>query len=78
MESVLAVARAKDILLGNLVPFASDWGGNYFCFDSHGRIYFYSLDDWSAEMSMEENKKNAARLLANDFDSFFERLEEAV
>jgi hypothetical protein len=64
----------KGFLPQGLVPFAVDWGGNYFCFDEDGHVYFYAIDAWSDRLSNEENRKKAARLLSRSFKTFVERL----
>jgi hypothetical protein len=74
LESTFQKAAARDLLLPGLVPFAKDWGGNYVCFDSAGQIYFYAMDNWRPERSMEENKKAAAQFLASSMKEFVEQL----
>jgi hypothetical protein len=70
LESVYLQGIAKDYLARNVVPFANDAGGNYFCFEPRGRVCFYAMDGWNAERSVEENKKKATQWLANSFEEF--------
>jgi len=74
LESVYKTGLEKGFLTKGLVPFANDWGGNYFCFDERGQAHFYAMDAWSDRLSMEENKKKAASLLTESFKAFIQGL----
>ena len=70
LESVYKQGAEKGYLTKNLIPFGNDHGGNYFCFDETGRVYFCAMDVWSRELSDEANRKNATKLLAPSFNEF--------
>lgn len=70
LESVYLMGIAKDYLTRNMVPFANDAGGNYFCFDHRGHVYFYAMDGWDSDLSMGENRSKAAQWLAGSFQAF--------
>ena len=74
IESVYKQGQEKDFLLRDLVPFANDPGGNFFCFDPNGQVYFYSMDDWDQNLSKDENKLKSKRFLTNSFSAFVEGL----
>jgi cell wall assembly regulator SMI1 len=57
-----------------LIPFAVDWGGNYFCFDEDGQVYFVAVDAWRENLSNEENQEKATRLLSRSFKTFVDKL----
>jgi hypothetical protein len=64
----------KGFLPRGLVPFAVDWGGNYFCFDEDGGVYFFAVDAWSDDLSNEDNQKEATRFLSRSFKTFVDTL----
>jgi hypothetical protein len=74
VETSYANGVKKGFLPRGLVPFAVDWGGNYFCFDEDGRVYFFAVDAWSDRLSNEENQKKAAKLLSRSFKTFIDKL----
>ncbi|MGH9760486.1 MAG: SMI1/KNR4 family protein [Blastocatellia bacterium] len=75
LESVYLKGVEKGYLGPEMVPFANDQGGNYFCFDQAGRVFFYAMDVWSPDATNEENKKRAAKLLADSFNEFVSGLD---
>lgn len=70
LEKVYRLGIDKDDLIRNLVPFADDEGGNYFCFDETGRVFFYPLDAWDHELSRQENKEKTPEFLCSSFQAF--------
>jgi len=74
LEETRQLGLDKDFLPPDLVPFAIDHGGNYFCFDAAGRIYFYALDAWRETLSAAQNKAKAKQFLCADFVEFFNGL----
>lgn len=51
-----------------LVPFAQDWGGNYFCIDGEtGGIYFYAMDSG-------DDFEHGKRYLIDSLKAFIDRL----
>ncbi|MES2739949.1 MAG: SMI1/KNR4 family protein [Pseudomonadota bacterium] len=60
----------------SLVPFAVDWGGNYFCINHiTGEIFFYVKDIWDEKFSDEDNWKNNTRYITSSIQSFVDNLE---
>jgi hypothetical protein len=70
LESVYLMGVEKGYLAKNMVPFANDAGGNYFCFDHRGQVYFYAMDGWRGDVSLDENRKKAAQWLTGSFRAF--------
>jgi len=61
----------KEVIPSNLIPFANDWGGNFFCIDkNNGNIIFYATDSFDEELTMKENHRKAQRFLTLTFDEF--------
>ncbi|TKC89209.1 SMI1/KNR4 family protein [Trinickia terrae] len=75
IEETYALGLQKAFLSPNLIPFAIDHGGNYFCLDRDG-VYFYVVDAWRAEVGFEENARHAKRHLTDGIRSFINGLEE--
>jgi len=65
----------KKVLPKTLIPFAVDWGGNFFCVNPNGHVYFYATDAWSDELSFEENQRESAQLLCESLSYFIEQLK---
>lgn len=70
LETVYLQGIEKGYLAKNLIPFANDHGGNYFCVDQEGRVYFCAMDVWDRDLSDETNRKNATKLLVDSFSAF--------
>lgn len=70
LESTLAFVRQRQLIKPGLVPFATDWGGNYISFDAIGAVHFSAMDAWSPEESHEENIQRTTRRLAESFEVF--------
>ena len=66
----------KKYLISNLIPFADDLFGNFLCIDKYGKIYYYAMDMWSFDISLEYNLKENLYLLANSFNEFLDMLTE--
>lgn len=67
----------KGVIPKNLLPFASDWGGNFFCIDlQSGAVVFYATDAFSPDASQAENFRDAQRKLSPSFSEFIDALEE--
>ena len=66
---------AEKTLPTNLIPFATDWGDNFFCINrDDGKIYYFIRDVWSEYLSVEDNLEINARFLSNSFDDFISKL----
>ena len=74
LEDTYQSGLKKNILNPGMVPFARDWGGNYFVFDDQGQVFFYAMDAWSDKLTVEQNKKKAAKLLTRSFSTFVDKL----
>lgn len=67
--------RSKEVIPENLLPFAHDPGGNFFCLDlADGSVNFYATDGFDPDLSAAENFDKARRRLAGSFDSFMDQL----
>lgn len=75
LEKTYIRTAKKNILPEDFVPFATDWGGNFFCIDAVGAIFFYAMDAWSGSCSLEENKRNATRFLCGNLPDFIDGLK---
>jgi len=60
----------------NLLPFTMDWGGNYICIGlDDGVIYYYFLDVWSKNLSVEQNFASNTQPIAPSFSYFINNLQ---
>ncbi len=75
LESTLIFVRERQLIQSGLVPFATDWGGNYISFDAAGAVYFSAMDAWRPEESHEENVRRTTKRLAESFEAFVGGLE---
>lgn len=75
LESTLIFVRERHLIKSGLVPFATDWGGNYISFDATGAVYFSPMDAWRPEESHEENIRRTTKRLAESFEAFVDGLE---
>lgn len=59
----------------NLLPFANDWGGNFFCLnlDNYSIVYF-ATDSFDEDLTMQENHIKLQRYLTNSFPNFVDGL----
>jgi cell wall assembly regulator SMI1 len=59
----------------SLLPFAFDWGGNYFCIDhKNGHIFYFLKDVWSENISIEKNWEINTVYVAASLKLFIENL----
>jgi hypothetical protein len=70
VETVYAKGTKGGYLTKDLIPFANDEGGNYFCFNPHGEIFFYAMDIWDKNLSDDENRRKAIEPLTHSFSAF--------
>ena len=65
----------REVIPRNLLPFANDWGGNFFCLnlDNYSIVYF-ATDSFDEDLTMQENHIKLQRYLINSFSNFVERL----
>jgi hypothetical protein len=75
VESTHQFLVSRALVDSDLVPFALDGGGNYFCFDASGAVYFIAMDDWEEDLSDAENRAALRRQIANTFSAFLDGLQ---
>lgn len=65
----------REVIPRNLLPFANDWGGNFFCLnlDNYSIVYF-ATDSFDKDLTMQENHIKLQRYLTNSFSHFVEGL----
>ncbi|HEM7889322.1 MULTISPECIES: SMI1/KNR4 family protein [Burkholderia cepacia complex] len=69
------VMFGRGVIPANLLPFAHDPGGNFFCIDmSDGEVVFYATDALDPDLSAEENHAAVQIVLASSFESFMNQL----
>ena len=78
IEETYSLGGQKAFLPRNLIPFAIDHGGNYFCLDGDNRVYFYAIDAWNPELAFDANARRAKRYLVNGLRVFVNRLRKKV
>ncbi|WP_044422852.1 SMI1/KNR4 family protein [Pseudomonas syringae group genomosp. 3] len=67
----------KDVIPKNLLPFAIDDGGNFFCLDLiKGAVGFYATDSFDSKSSIAINQAGAYRWLASSFEQFIAGLKD--
>ncbi|WP_306353328.1 SMI1/KNR4 family protein [Flavobacterium sp. '19STA2R22 D10 B1'] len=61
----------KQVIPIHLLPFANDWGGNFFCLNLiTGAISFFATDSFYEELSPAENQAKAEVQVGTNFGSF--------
>ncbi|ENL6905816.1 SMI1/KNR4 family protein [Enterobacter ludwigii] len=65
----------REMIPRNLLPFANDWGGNFFCLnlDNYSIVYF-ATDSFDEDLTMQENHIKLQRYLINSFSNFVDGL----
>ena len=59
-----------------LLPFAFDWGGNYFCIDLiTGHVCYFVKDVWSDNISTEKNWEINTDYVTDSISKFIENLQ---
>lgn len=67
----------KNVIPKNLIPFANDWGGNFFCLNKFDNsIVFYTTDSFRSDYPMNKNHELSQRKLACSFNEFMSGLIE--
>lgn len=65
-------------LLPSLIPFATDWGGNYFCINhTNGKVCYVVRDVWSDNLTAQKNMEVNTRYLAASLPQFVDGLQPA-
>ncbi|HHA2226998.1 TPA: SMI1/KNR4 family protein [Enterobacter ludwigii] len=65
----------REVIPGNLLPFANDWGGNFFCLnlDNYSIVYF-ATGSFDEDLTMQVNHIKLQRYLINSFSNFVDGL----
>ena len=75
LNGIAKTQWAEGVLPKNLLPFAMDWGGNYFCIDHQNeKVYLFVRDVWSDNLSKEENLDLNSKFLCESFDDFLSNI----
>ena len=75
VENVASTQWLNDSLPKNLLPFAIDWGANFFCIDHKtGNIFYFVRDVWSDNISAQRNLEINTRYLTNSLFVFLDGL----
>ena len=74
LESTCRRMRAQGVLDDDLVPFAVDDGGNFFCFEAAGPICFTATDTWRDGLTPAENRVRSRIHIAGSMEEFLDRL----
>ncbi|MBD9359192.1 SMI1/KNR4 family protein [Methylomonas fluvii] len=77
LEDSYLLMVAKNVMPKALIPFAIDHGGNYFCIDTFGEVYFYAVDRWDEALNDEQNHEKAKKKLGVSFQWFVNQLVES-
>lgn len=65
----------KQVLPARLLPFANDWGGNFFCLDlDTGAVRYFTVDTFDGDLSPEQNQDASERPVCPDFRRFVQGL----
>ncbi|WP_423367946.1 SMI1/KNR4 family protein [Burkholderia sp. LMG 32019] len=66
---------SRGVIPANLLPFAHDPGGNFFCIDmDDGSVVFYAADAFDPEFSVKDNHVALQTVVASSFISFMSQL----
>lgn len=75
VEAEYAGFVARGLIDADLVPFARDAGGNFYCFDAAGAVYYTVFDVWDPARTPAENRAYARSRLTESFARFAGGLE---
>lgn len=65
----------KQVIPLHLLPFANDWGGNFFCLNLNtGAISFFATDSFYEDLSPQENQAKAEKPVCSNFTRFVQGL----
>jgi len=69
------VMREANIVPSHLVPFANDEAGNFICLEiGAGRVIYFAVDTFQADLDMHLNHINAQRVMSSSFGDFIDSL----
>ncbi|UVM50380.1 SMI1/KNR4 family protein [Pseudomonas sp. B21-015] len=65
----------KQVIPAHLLPFANDWGGNFFCLNlESGSISYFTTDSFDSDLSPEENQSRSEKHVCSNFIRFVQGL----
>lgn len=65
----------KKVLPAYLLPFANDWGGNFFCLNlDSGAVSYFTTDTFDSDLSPEENHAESEKPVCSNFLRFVQGL----
>ncbi|NWA27357.1 SMI1/KNR4 family protein [Pseudomonas gingeri] len=65
----------KQVIPPHLLPFANDWGGNFFCLNlDSGAISYFTTDSFDSNLSPDENQVRAEKSVCSNFTRFVQGL----
>jgi cell wall assembly regulator SMI1 len=65
----------KKVIPAHLLPFANDWGGNFFCLNlDTGAVSYFTTDTFDSDLSAEENHAESERPICSNFLRFVQGL----
>jgi len=65
----------KQVIPAHLLPFANDWGGNFFCLNlDSGAISYFTTDSFDSDLNPDENQVRAETLVCSNFTRFVQGL----
>lgn len=60
----------RQVIPKNLLPFANDWWGDFFCLDlDNYSIIYFATDSFDEDLTMQENHRKLKRYLTNSFSN---------
>lgn len=77
-SSLLSTYRSmlkKQVIPAHLLPFANDWGGNFFCLNlDSGSISYFTTDSFDSDLSSEANQTRSEKYVCSSFIRFVQGL----
>ena len=65
----------KKVIPPHLLPFANDWGGNFFCLNlDTGAVSYFTTDSFDSDLSPEENHAESEKPVCANFLRFVQGL----
>ncbi len=65
----------KKVIPAHLLPFANDWGGNFFCVNlDTGAVSYFTTDSFDSDLSPEENHAESEKPVCSNFLRFVQGL----
>lgn len=65
----------KNVLPKKYLPFANDWGGNFFCLNlENNNIIYFTTDSFDSDLTLEENQIYSTHILCDNFETFLSNL----